>query len=157
VSLGGDLVAAGSPPIGGWPVTVSEGSSDHPELDVRAQAVRVIRGALATSSTVQRRWHRGGHELHHIIDPSTGLPVESVWRTASVYAPTCVDANAAATAALIAGDEAEEWLESAGVAARLVDHAGDVTLVGGWPERAGSPLPDLKGFVGCMGLLTAGR
>jgi thiamine biosynthesis lipoprotein len=91
---------------------------------------------VATSSTTVRRWRRGGDTLHHLIDPRTGLPADGPWRTATASAATCVDANIASTAAIVLGAGAEAWLEAAGVPARLVDQAGAVTRVGGWPEAA---------------------
>ena len=77
-------------------------------------------GGLATSSTAARRWRRGGDVLHHILDPRTGLPAAPVWRTVSVAAATCADANTAATAAVIRGRQALAWLASLGLPARLV-------------------------------------
>jgi thiamine biosynthesis lipoprotein len=56
-----------------------------------------------------------------------------VWRTASVAAATCVDANAASTAAIVLGEEAPAWLARLGLAARLVRGNGDVVAVAGWP------------------------
>ena len=55
----------------------------------------------------------------------------------SVAAATCADANAAATAAIVAGERAEEWLATAGMPARLVSHDGEVRYVGGWPDTDG--------------------
>jgi thiamine biosynthesis lipoprotein len=56
---------------------------------------------------------------------------------ASVAAATCADANAAATASIVAGAAAEEWLASAGLPARLVTRHGDVRYTGGWPDADG--------------------
>jgi thiamine biosynthesis lipoprotein len=92
-------------------------------------------GGLATSSTTARRWRRGGDVLHHILDPRTGLPPAPVWRTVSVTAATCADANAASTAAIIRGDQAPGWLASLGLPARLVDVDGRVQTVAGWPAE----------------------
>ncbi|HKV86609.1 MAG TPA: FAD:protein FMN transferase [Candidatus Dormibacteraeota bacterium] len=93
---------------------------------------------MATSSTTVRRWTRGGVVLHHIIDPDTGLPVQGCWRTATVAAGSCVDANIASTAAIVLGRRAIPWLEERGLAARLVDVAGGVHRTAGWPARADS-------------------
>ena len=135
VSLGGDIAVAGEPPAGGWSVLVSEDS--HTPVDSPGETISIRDGAVATSSTTVRRWTRGGVDLHHIVDPRTGLPAESKWRTVSVVAATCVDANIAATAALIRGADAPEWLDGLGLAARLVAEDGAVTRVGGWPQAAG--------------------
>jgi thiamine biosynthesis lipoprotein len=88
---------------------------------------------MATSSTTVRRWTRGGVSLHHIIDPATGLPSQGPWRTATVVAGTCVDANIASTAAIVKGEAAVRWLETHHLPARLVDLQGSVHRVSGWP------------------------
>jgi thiamine biosynthesis lipoprotein len=77
--------------------------------------------------------------LHHIIDPATGLPADGPWRTATVIAARCVDANIAATAAIVMGGAASRWLGQAGLPARLVDRDGGVLRVGGWPDPEPSP------------------
>ena len=113
--------------------------ADEPDAagSSRAQPVRLASGAVATSSITCRQWRRAGRVLHHIVDPRTGLPADGPWQTVSVAAATCADANAAATAAIVAGDRAEEWLATAGMPARLVSHDGSVRYVGGWPEADG--------------------
>jgi FAD:protein FMN transferase len=80
---------------------------------------------------------RAGQALHHIVDPRTGLPAGGPWQMVSVAAATCADANAAATASIVAGAAAEEWLASTGLPARLVTHDGQVRYAGGWPEADG--------------------
>jgi FAD:protein FMN transferase len=95
---------------------------------------------VATSSITCRRWRRAGRLLHHIVDPRTGLPAAGPWRAASVAAATCADANAAATAAVVAGDKAEAWLVTTGLPARLVSHDGEVRYAGNWPREDGGPL-----------------
>jgi len=135
VSLGGDLALAGDPPPGGWNVRVGDG---HRELvedgpDNATQTIALRMGGLATSGTTVRRWRAGGALRHHVLDPATGAPVQTPWRTVSVAAGSCVDANAAATAALVRGPDAPRWLTAAGLPARLVAHDGRVVRVAGWP------------------------
>jgi len=129
VGLGGDIAVRGAPE-GGWPVRVTD---DHRRPDTGGQTVGIAVGGLATSSTVVRRWRAGQIEMHHIVDPATGVPAVEHWRTVSVAAPSCVDANAAATAAIVMGYTAPAWLESLGLAARLVHVDGTVETTGGWP------------------------
>jgi thiamine biosynthesis lipoprotein len=135
VSLGGDVAVAGAPPEEGWHVQIAEDS--HAEITPDGETIAIRSGGVATSSTTVRRWRRGGVELHHIIDPATGLPAAGPWRTVSVVAGSCVDANIAATGAIVRGAAAPAWLESAGLPARLVDRAGLVVRVAGWP----APMP----------------
>ena len=105
VSLGGDVAIAGQAPAGGWPILVAEDPSSVDSSST--QVVRLRHGALATSSVTCRRWSLAGREVHHIIDPRTGAPAQSKWRTATVAAPSCVTANAASTALIVGGEEAE--------------------------------------------------
>jgi FAD:protein FMN transferase len=138
VSLGGDIAVAGQPPFGGWPILVAETPDAGPSSP--AQRARLAAGAVATSSVTCRRWRRADQVLHHIVDPRTGLPAQTPWRTVTVAAATCATANAAATAAIVAGQRAEEWLAKAAVPARLVSDDGEVRYVGGWPEVDGDPI-----------------
>jgi len=92
----------------------------------------VFDGGLATSGTTTRRWRRGGMEVHHIIDPATGLSARTPWAMASVAAATCLEANAAATAAIIMGEAAPGWLDGLSLPARLLDRAGRLQFAGGW-------------------------
>src|SRR5215470_7768124 len=138
VNLGGDIRVAGPPPAGGWRVGILD------DLVCAASAGRagpgravIIRdGGLATSSTRARAWQRGGTRLHHIIVPGTGLPADSCWRTVSVAAATCVDANTASTAAILRGERAARWLDELHLPARLVRRDGTTVLTGGWPAGA---------------------
>ncbi len=127
VSIGGDLAAAGPAPLGGWPIALADRHDDS--LGTDGPTVAIESGGLATSSTTARRWHRGGVELHHLIDPRTGRPAPEVWRTVTVAAASCVDANIASTAAIIRGASAPEWLGQLGLWARLVSLDGAETLV----------------------------
>jgi thiamine biosynthesis lipoprotein len=132
VSLGGDLATAGPAPPGGWRIHVTDDHRSSPSAP--GQTVTISQGALATSSTTARRWRRAGKEMHHILDPATGVPSRGPWRTVSVTAATCVDANTASTAAIVLGRDAPEWLGGHGLAARLVGANGEIQLVGGWPS-----------------------
>jgi thiamine biosynthesis lipoprotein len=136
VSAGGDLAVAGPPPPGGWPIRVTDDHAAPP--DAPGQTIAIQTGGLATSSTTVRRWSRGGDPLHHILDPRTLRPVVPVWRTVSVTAATCVDANIASTAAIVLGWEASHWLARLGLSALLVGADGDAVRVAGWP----APRPD---------------
>jgi thiamine biosynthesis lipoprotein ApbE len=137
VSLGGDIAVAGPPPDTGWQIRVQDvtGLPGDPPAGPYAR-IAIRDGGLATSSTAARRWRRGGDVLHHILDPRTGLPAEPVWRTVSVAAGSCADANAASTAAIIRGRRALGWLAQLGLPARLVDATGAVFTVAGWPAES---------------------
>jgi thiamine biosynthesis lipoprotein len=134
VSLGGDIATSGPAPPGGWRIRVTD---DH-RSDPRApgQTISILSGGLATSSTTVRRWKLRGRSMHHIIDPRTGAPVRESWRTVSVAAASCAEANVATTAAIVRAGAAPAWLAELRLPARLVDDDGRVVCVGDWPAEA---------------------
>jgi thiamine biosynthesis lipoprotein len=136
LSLGGDVATAGLAPDGGWTIGIADDHRAEPEP---GESVAIAGGAIATSSVTLRRWIRGDVPVHHIIDPRTGAPAREIWRTVSVAAGNCVDANIASTAAIVMGEAAPEWLESNALPARLVPAnaltRSEVIKVGAWPER----------------------
>jgi thiamine biosynthesis lipoprotein len=133
VSLGGDISVEGPPPEQGWQIRVTD---DHrSQVTAPGQWIALRAGGLATSSTTVRRWEADGGSAHHLLDPATGRPAAGPWRTVSVTAASCLDANIASTAAIIRGEGAPEWLESLLLPARLVGLDGGVVHVAGWPEE----------------------
>jgi FAD:protein FMN transferase len=135
VSLGGDIAVAGPPPADGWRVRVTDDHAAGPEAP--GQTVTIRSGGLATSSTTVRTWAVGGQRVHHIISPATGRPAVSCWRTVSVTAGSCVDANTASTAAIIRSEAALAWLQEACLPSRLVRLDGTVETTAGWPSDPG--------------------
>jgi thiamine biosynthesis lipoprotein ApbE len=137
VSLGGDIATAGPAPAAGWQIHVTDDHRSGP--DAPGQTIAIAGGGLATSSVAVRRWRAPsvegapGQRMHHVIDPSLGAPARGPWRTVSVAAGDCTDANIAATAALVRGARAPAWLERLGLPARLVYHDGAVLRIGDWP------------------------
>ena len=131
VSLGGDIAVAGSAPEGGWVIALAEDHSLPPdEVPTR---VSIESGGLASSGIRVRRWRTASGEQHHILDPRTGRPARSRWTTVTVAAASCLDANAASTAAIVLGDRAPEWLSARGLPSRLVHFDGRAVYVGGFP------------------------
>jgi thiamine biosynthesis lipoprotein len=134
VNLGGDIALAGAAPEGGWPILVTD---DHrSDIGAEGQAIALSAGGLATSSTTVRRWRAGEADVHHIVDPRSGAPADEVWRTVSVAARTCVEANTASTAAVVRGEAAVAWLERNGLPARLVRTDATTAYTCGWPAEA---------------------
>jgi thiamine biosynthesis lipoprotein len=127
VNLGGDIAVAGEPAPSGWAVGVGD---DH--RGPAHQTITIRSGGLATSSTAVRTWGPG---RYHIIDPRTGIPAGPHWRTVSVAAATCVDANTASTAAIVLGPAAPRWLSERNLPARLVARDGAITTTVDWPQE----------------------
>jgi thiamine biosynthesis lipoprotein len=138
VSLGGDLAMAGLPPEGGWRIRVTD---DHrSSISAPGQWISLSEGGLATSSTTVRNHRQGEETVHHVIDPVTARPARTHFRTVSVAAASCLDANIASTAALVWGERAAQWLKALRLPSRLVGLDGSVRHLAGWPTD-GEELP----------------
>lgn len=94
VSAGGDLTVVGDAPA------LDIGVEDPDEAGRTVASLRVREGAIATSSTRRRSWGLG---LHHVIDPRTGTPSATGVVQATVWAPTCAEAEIASTVAVLEG------------------------------------------------------
>src|SRR6266536_1931363 len=131
--------AGGDSGIGAGPASTVSG---RPAAALPAAPVAVVsiqHGGLATAGAGAGRWHRAGDVLAHVLRPR-GISLPSApWRLASVSAASCLEARAASVAAIVMGNDAVGWLAGLGVAARLVDAAGQVRTVGGWPADGAVP------------------
>ncbi len=124
VNAGGDLVASGPRAEGAWPVGLQTPGGEL--------VLNLERGALATSGTDRRRWERGGRTFHHAIEPRLGRSAPTDLVRATAVAATGAEADALATALLVAGAlEAGRLADAWGVPAALVAESGELTLVGG--------------------------
>lgn len=124
VNAGGDLVVSGPRADGPWPVGLDAAGG--------GVVLNLERGAMATSGTDRRTWTRGGRGMHHAIAPRRGTPADTDLVRATAVAPTGAEADALATALLVAGaGEARHLAEMWHVPAVLVDESGELTLVGG--------------------------
>ncbi len=110
VDAGGDIAVYGPRLDGaGWAVGISDPFHPGESLEL----LGLTRGAVATSGRDYHRWIRQGASQHHIIDPRTGMPASTDVLTATVVAPSTVEAESAAKVALILGSNAAlDWLEA---------------------------------------------
>ena len=123
VDLGGDLAIIGAHVDGSvWRVGIKD-----PGDPARAIAqIEVAAGGLATSGDYERALVVDGKRYSHILDPRSGLPVES-FASVSVVGPSCLVAGAASTLAMLLGSEAgARYLAELGLAYLCVERNGRV-------------------------------
>ena len=101
VDCGGDLrvtARRGAP----WEVRVR-----HPLTGAIAHTLHIRVGGVATSGVDARLWQgHGGDFAHHLVDPATGTPAWTGVIAATALAPTALEAEALAKAALLSGPAA---------------------------------------------------
>jgi thiamine biosynthesis lipoprotein len=120
VDAGGDIAARG----GRWPIGLDTGDG--------TLTLELGDGAVATSGRDRRHWTRGSEELHHIIDPATGLPSAGDLLRVTSVAATATDAEVRAKALFLAGaEDAEREANATATPALLVTLDGRTLFAGG--------------------------
>ncbi len=108
IDCGGDVRVGGATP---QRVVVA-----HPFGKEEAASYDVATGAVATSSIHARAWRRpDGRPAHHLIDPSTGEPAHTGLIAVTALAPSTLEAETTAKAALLGGPEAARATVARGV------------------------------------------
>ncbi len=121
VELGGE-VSVIAPPDDPWCVAI-----DHPTAAEPLALLALAHGTVATSSIIERRWQRAGINVHHIIDPRTGMSAVTDVLTASVIAREGIYAEAAAKVCILLGAERGiMWLTERGLAGLVYTADGQV-------------------------------
>jgi thiamine biosynthesis lipoprotein len=135
VVVGGDIRVVGAAPES-WAWTINIEDPQRPDRALRRVALGD--GGVATSSTRSRRWTTDdGHDVHHVIDPTTGAPSDRGITAATVVAGTGAWAEALSTACLVLdADDATTLLTEQGVAGMLVVDDGHVIETAAWQEFA---------------------
>jgi thiamine biosynthesis lipoprotein len=127
IDCGGDVRVGGSRPER-WPVEVEV---QHPLTGAIVDSFQIDEGAAATSGLDARLWQReDGSFAHHLIDPATGEPAWTGLIAASAKAPTGIEAEALAKAALLSGSKgAPRFLAEHG--GLVVHDNGDIQPIAG--------------------------
>jgi thiamine biosynthesis lipoprotein len=134
VNLGGDVRVMGSGPAGGgWTIAV-----EHPWSPLPIAVLGLAGGAVATSTTLRRRWELDGETRHHVIDPYTGEPSDTDLTLATVVAADAWVAEVLAKAVLLAGAEHPfDIVGGTGAQALVVDDRGTIETTPGFLEFTG--------------------
>lgn len=117
VEIGGEVVTKGKNAEGkNWRIGVSKPVEAEAEVD-GGEGLQVVFGltdvALATSGNYRNFYYKDGKKYAHTIDPATGYPVQHNLLSASVFASTCAEADAYATAFMVMGlEKAKRFLAS---------------------------------------------
>lgn len=107
IEIGGEIRVKGeSSKHRPWRIGIDKPIDDATAANRELQLVLSLReGALATSGNYRRFYVIDGKKYSHTINPKTGYPVQQDILSASVYAPTCMEADAYATAFMVLGTE----------------------------------------------------
>lgn len=121
VDLGGDLAVVGAHADGrAWHAGIK--SPRAPEKVYAS--IALARGGLATSGDYERALIVDGHRYSHIVDATSGWPVQS-FASVSVIADSCLIAGAASTLAMLLGcADGSAYLRELGLPHLTIDQDG---------------------------------
>jgi thiamine biosynthesis lipoprotein len=140
VNLGGDVRVDGTSPVGdAWTIAI-----EHPGRVAAITRVGVTRGAVASSTTLRRRWRVGNETRHHLIDPATGRPSWTTLSFATVVSGHAWQAEVLAKTLVLRGAPAcFDDVDAAGAAALAVDDDGHVACSRALGAFVSEPLPEM--------------
>ncbi len=135
VDIGGELRARGRNSKGDvWLIGVAVPDKVRSDFD---RVVSLPNMSIATSGDYEKYIEVGGQRIAHIIDPRSGRPIAHKLASATVITQDCAQADAYATALMVAGEEdAKRMASRLKFAALLIvrDGEGFVTWASdGWP------------------------
>ena len=107
VNIGGEIRCKGMNPEGKeWHIGIETPYEGNFEQNSLEKIIPVSNCAVATSGNYRRYYtSEGGLKVCHTINPKTGYSVHSNLLSATVIAPTCAEADAAATMFMAMGSE----------------------------------------------------
>ena len=107
VNIGGEIRCKGENREGKeWRIAIETPYDGNMAMDSYEKVLPLSNCALATSGNYRRFYYtEDGRKVAHTIDPRTGMSVVSELLSATVVAPTCAEADAAATMFMAMGSE----------------------------------------------------
>ncbi len=110
VNAGGDIAISNVQQSGeSWSIGITDPFNPETYL----QVLQVKSGGIATSGKDYHKWKVNGKWVHHILDPRTGQPAQTDLLTATILAPSVLEAETAAKTVFILGSQAGmQWLKS---------------------------------------------
>lgn len=115
IEIGGEIACKGKNPNGkNWTIGIDAPIDDMATAQRELQAIVAITDVgLATSGNYRQFYYMGDKKYSHTIDPRTGYPVNHSLLSVTVIAPSCMQADAYATAFMVLGkDKALQVCES---------------------------------------------
>jgi len=137
VDAGGDIAVSGPMANGQpWPI----GIENPLDADNSLGILLLAGGGVATSGRDYRRWQADDGWRHHIIDPRSGRPAETVALTATAVAPSAREAEVAAKLLFILGQAGLDWIAGwPGHAGMLLCDDGTQLTTQGWASYLAQP------------------
>lgn len=137
VEIGGEILARGKREDGQpWRVAIERPAFRGRKMQA---AVPLVDAAISTAGDYRKYFEHHGRRYSHIIDPSTGRPIEQQLASVTVVADTCLMADAWDTPLLVLGPErGYDCAERHGIAALFIslhDNREQLRATSAWRAR----------------------
>ncbi len=140
ISFGGNILVTNSAPgKKGWNIGLRDPSGTENDVFASLTLSPEDNSSLcvSTSGSYEKCFEENGKKYHHIIDPSTGYPVDTNLVSVSVICTSGLNADALSTALFINGlnDTADTWLDAFKAEAVFVYGDGSVYITDGLSQN----------------------
>lgn len=106
VEIGGEIVLSGYSPSGGnWKIAIDAPVEDNNPGEESVTILSLTDASIATSGNYRNYRVDNGKKTAHTISPVTGYPVIGEILSATIIAPSCMEADAIATACMASSSE----------------------------------------------------
>jgi len=103
IDLGGNIVTVGLKPDGGlWHIGVSQPFRERSEI---IGSLSIGEASIVTSGIYERQFTENGTLYHHILDPSSGMPVNSDIVSVTIVSESSTVGDALSTIVILVGSE----------------------------------------------------
>lgn len=109
LNLGGNIICIGNPPDkDNFVIGIKQPFSENHSIT----SIKVKNTSIVTSGIYERYFETDGQLYHHILDPSTGYPVQTDLYSVTILAENSMRADAISTSCLMMGlEQSKKWLK----------------------------------------------
>lgn len=128
INAGGDIRVKGPKPDGGeWEIGLQKTQPPNKRVigEELIGKIQIKKGSLCGSGG----WARKVKFFHHLLNPKTGMPINSISQTFT-YAKTAMEADAWATILFTLGIEGFKLLEEQNISGMVVGNDGSISYTG---------------------------
>jgi thiamine biosynthesis lipoprotein len=131
VAIAGDIVTFGlKPDASPWNIGIKNPRQKNSSDEI-AKKIRLTDRAISTSGDYERYFLSNGNRYHHLLDPTTGYPVNN-FRSVSIITERGVLTDSFSTAVFVLGPEKGiSLVKEMGMDAVFIDNDGTITVTEG--------------------------
>lgn len=129
IDLGGNILTLGSKVNGDdWKIGIQNPNTERGQY---LATIEVVNKTIVTSGIYERYFEQDGKRYHHILDTSTGYPVDNNLASVTIVTDKSIDGDALAKAFCMGIDKGKEFVQAQGAEAIFVTKDSKIYLTDG--------------------------